>query len=169
MLDLLGGRIEFIGTIVGTVYAVGAAMQLVGGFLADRFSLKTTYVALWIFQTPLLLMVAEFNGLPLALTAAALTMAGTAILPTENLMLSKFAPPKHQGVTFGVKFVVSLGSAPLGIFLIVQVREATGEFTPLLLAMSGFSVLAVLASAILPRIPENFMPGIAGSRTAALD
>ncbi|MBO6838203.1 MAG: MFS transporter, partial [Alphaproteobacteria bacterium] len=143
MVDLLGGEIGLVGTAVGAVYAIGAVMQLVGGYLADRYRLKTIYVGLWLLQAPLLFVLAEFGGLPLGLAAVGLAMAGTAILPTENLMLSRFAPAEHQGVIFGIKFVVSFGAAPLGLFLITETRSATGEFTQLLIAY------AVAAAAVV--------------------
>ncbi|MDW3207268.1 MAG: MFS transporter [Alphaproteobacteria bacterium] len=151
MVDLLGGEIGLVGTAVGAVYAIGAVMQLVGGLLADRYRLKTIYVGLWLLQAPLLFVLAEFGGLPLGLAAVGLAMAGTAILPTENLMLSRFAPAEHQGVVFGIKFVVSFGAAPLGLFLITETRSATGEFTPLLIAYAVAAAAVVLVAMALPR------------------
>lgn len=150
MIDLLAGDIGNIGLAVGGVYAVGAAMQLVGGYLADRFPLKPTYIFLWCLQAPLLYVMAEFGGIPLGLAAVALAMAGTGILPAENLMLSRFAPADHQGVIFGVKFVVSFGAAPLGLFLLTEVREATGAFTPLLLAYAIGALVVVLVTLVIP-------------------
>lgn len=150
MIDLLAGDIGNIGLAVGVVYAVGAAMQLVGGYLADRFPLKPTYIFLWCLQAPLLYVMAEFGGIPLGLAAIALAMAGTGILPAENLMLSRFAPADHQGVVFGVKFVVSFGAAPLGLFFLTEVREATGAFGPLLLTYAAASLVVVLVTLIIP-------------------
>ena len=48
MVDLLSGQIGLVGTAVGVVYGIGATMQLVGGVLADRYSLKRVYVLLWL-------------------------------------------------------------------------------------------------------------------------
>ncbi len=155
MVDLLSGEIGLVGTAVGAVYAIGAAMQLVGGVLADRFSLKRVYLFLWLFQAPLLFVLAEYSGIPLGLAAIALAMAGTAILPAENMMLSRFAPAEHQGVVFGIKFVVSFGAGPLGLFLITQVREETGSFTALLLGYSLLAALVVIVVGLLPRQPRD--------------
>lgn len=151
MLDLLDGRIGLIGTAVGVVYIAGAIMQLIGGYLADRVSLKTVYLGFWILQAPLLLIIADQGGIPLGLAAAALTMAGAALLPTENMMLSRFAPKDHQGLVFGVKFVVSFLAAPLGVFLIKTVREETGSFAPLILGLAAVASVIVLVIAFLPR------------------
>ena len=151
MIDLLSGQIGLVGTAVGVVYAIGAAMQLVGGYLADRYPLKRIYVLLWILQAPLLFILAEYAGIPLGIAAVGLAMAGTAILPAENMMLSRFAPANHQGVIFGVKFVVSFGAAPLGIYMLTQTRDATGDFTLLLLTYAAASLFVVLVAMMLPR------------------
>jgi len=150
MLDLLGGQIGLVGTAVGVAYAIGAIMQLLGGMLADRYSLKHVYFLLWLLQAPVLFVLATYAGIPLGLAAVALTMAGSAVLAPENLMLSRFAPADHQGLTFGLKFVVSFGAGPLGLYLITVVREATGEFTALLLAYAVCAVLILGVIALLP-------------------
>ena len=67
MPELLDGRIELIGTIVGSVYAVGAISQILGGYLADRLPLKNLYLGLWIIQAPLLLLISELGGIILAI------------------------------------------------------------------------------------------------------
>ncbi len=158
MVDLLSGQIGLVGTAVGVVYGIGATMQLVGGVLADRYSLKRVYVLLWLLQAPLLFVLAEYSGIPLGLAAILLAMAGTAILPAENMMLSRFAPANHQGLVFGAKFVVSFGAGPVGLYLITQVRHSTGEFTDLLLAYSVLAVLVMLVALLLPRLPDEETP-----------
>jgi len=158
MVDLLSGQIGLVGTAVGVVYGIGATMQLVGGVLADRYNLKRVYVLLWLFQAPLLFVLAEYSGIPLGLAAVLLAMAGTAILPAENMMLSRFAPANHQGLVFGAKFVVSFGAGPVGLYLITQVRHSTGEFTDLLLAYSVLAVLVTMVALLLPRLPDEETP-----------
>jgi MFS family permease len=150
MVDVLGGQIGFVGSAVGLVYGIATIMQLVGGYLADRYSLKHVYLYLWILQAPLLYILARYGGLPLGLAAVGLTMAGMAILPAENLMLSRFAPKAHQGLVFGIKFVVSFGAAPLGLFLLTRTRESTGDFTGLLTAYAIATAFIVLVVLTLP-------------------
>lgn len=151
MVELLSGQIGLVGTAVGVVYAIGAAMQVAGGMLADRYPLKYVYLLMWLFQAPLLLILANYSGVPLGLAAIGLAMAGAAALPAENLMLSRFSPADHQGLLFGVKFVISFGAAPIGLYLVTQLREATGDFTLLLLAYSICAALAVAVITLLPR------------------
>ena len=150
MVLSLDGKIELIGTIIGIIYAVGAFTQLLGGYLADRISPKIIYVSLWFFQAPLIFLFAVSYELPLALIAGLLTIIGTSILPAENIMLSKFAPSNHQGLVFGIKYVVAFGAAPLGVYLTTISRETTGEFTYLLLGYSCIAVCAFVVTLFLP-------------------
>lgn len=150
MPELLDGRIELIGTIVGSVYVVGAISQILGGYLADRLPLKNLYLGLWIIQAPLLLLISELGGITLAILVGILTMSGTSILPSENIILSKFASKENQGLTFGIKFLVSFCAAPIGVFLITYIREMTGQFNNLIIFLSILSLFACIAILFLP-------------------
>ena len=63
-----------------------------------------------------------------AFVAAILAISGTSILPAENMMLSEYSSKNNQGFIFGVKFLISFGAAPLGVFLITYTRALTGDF-----------------------------------------
>ena len=77
-------------------------------------------------------------------------MSGTSILPSENIILSKFASKENQGLTFGIKFLVSFCAAPIGVFLITYIREMTGQFNALIIFLSILSLFACIAIFFLP-------------------
>ena len=77
-------------------------------------------------------------------------MSGTSALPTENIMLSKYASNDHQGLTFGAKFLVTFCAAPIGVYLISYFRETTGEFTNVLLTLSIAALVACISIIFLP-------------------
>jgi MFS family permease len=147
---ILDGKIELVGTIVGFVYAVGAVSQILGGYLADKCNHKLLYLSIWVVQAPLLLLIANYGGFPVALFACILTMSGTSALPTENIMLSRYASNDHQGLTFGAKFLVTFCAAPLGVYLITHFRETTGEFTYVLFTLSFAAIIACISIIFLP-------------------
>ena len=72
------------------------------------------------------------------------------ILPSENMILSKFASKKHQGLTFGIKFLVSFCAAPIGVYFITFFREMTGQFNALIISLSILSLFACIAILFLP-------------------
>ncbi|MBP5856793.1 MFS transporter [Marivibrio halodurans] len=151
MLGWLGGDISRIGFAVGAVYTAGALMQLVGGRLADRYSLKLVYFLGWLLMAPLLLAMALFGEGALFLAAIGLVVVNTSALPAENMMLARFAPAKHQGLAFGIKFVLAFGAGPIGVLLIKYGREMTGDFSALLTGLAGLAAVAVLVVLLLPR------------------
>ena len=57
---------------------------------------------------------------------------------------------QHQGLAFGVKFVLAFGAGPLGVLMISWTREATGSFSPLLTGLAVLSLVTVLAVFLLP-------------------
>ena len=146
----LAGDISRIGLAVAGVYACGAAMQLLGGLLADRFPHKWVYLGGWCVQAPMLLLMANLGEHGLYLAALLLVIVNTAALPAENLMIARFAPAAHQGLAFGVKFVLAFGAAPLGIWLIKLTREWSGDFSLLLTGLACAVALVVPVVLLLP-------------------
>lgn len=149
---LVHGDIARAGLLVGVVYAVGAAMQLAGGWLADRFPLKRVYLVCWLVQAPLIAALAALTDLPLFGVALLLVVANTGALPAENMLLARFAPEKHHGLAFGVKFILAFGAAPIGVQSIAWVVESTGSFTPLFYGLAAIALLAVVVISLLPQV-----------------
>src|SRR3546814_1653976 len=50
--DLAGEGALGIGALVALVYTAGGLMQLVGGWLADRYPLKPIYLSAFVLQVP---------------------------------------------------------------------------------------------------------------------
>ena len=118
-----------IGSIIGIIYGISGLMTLVGGFLADKFSLKKIYVIGIAAQVPCFYFIANFSGIPLIFVCLMAAMFNSSILPTENILLAKFTPERHHGLIYGFKFIVAFGSAPIAVFLISKIYEQTQEFT----------------------------------------
>ena len=122
-----------IGLILAGVYTVGGIMQIVGGYLADRYPLKPIYICVYLFQVPVLATLAGVSGLPLIAVAMLIVLLSTVGLPAENMLLARYTPMRHHSLVFGVKFVLSFGAAPLAIAFAAFVQERSGEFTWLFL------------------------------------
>ena len=120
-----------IGSIIGFIYGISGLMTLIGGFLADKFSLKKIYVIGIAAQVPCFYFIANFSGIPLIFVCLMVAMFNSSILPTENILLAKFTPERHHGLIYGFKFIVAFGSAPIAVFLISKIYEQTQEFTNL--------------------------------------
>ena len=139
-----------IGTIIGIIYTIAGLTTLVGGLMADKFSLKKIYVIGIAAQGPCFFCIAYFTGLPLIIICLIVAMFNSSILPTENILLAKFTPEKHHGLIYGCKFIVAFGSAPIAVFLISKIYEQTQEFTNLFYISSILMMLVTLAVLFLP-------------------
>jgi MFS family permease len=134
------------GVLMSIVFIAGGVMQIAGGFLADRFALKTVYLLCWSGQMIFLGLAAAVGGFGLVGVAALAVMANVAAQPAENIMLARYAPEKHHGLAFGCKFVLTFMAAPAAIQLIVLLREWTGGLGWLFgaLAVAGLLVVGLI-------------------------
>ncbi len=149
--DIAGEGASGIGIIVMLVYGVAGVVQLVGGYLADRYPLKPLYLAMFLFQVPALGMLALFSGLPLIAVATLVALLGTIGLPAENMLLARYTPQRHRSLAFGVKFVLAFGTGPLALEMVSVLQAESGEFVSLFTILAILSGVAALAAMSLPR------------------
>jgi MFS family permease len=147
---IAGDGVFGIGALVAIVYGVSGFMQVVGGHLADRYSLKAVYILLYAVQIPLLALAASAAGLPLIAVATVMATFSGASLPAENMLLSRFSPQKHRSLAFGVKYVISFGLAPLALMLVSFVYERSGGFGALFLALAALAAVVTVTGMLLP-------------------
>ena len=150
---LVGDGAFGVGVLVAIVYGVAGLMQVLGGHLADRFSLKWVYVGAIFVQVPTLWLASTLSGLPLVLIATLMVMANASSLPAENLLLAHHTPAHRHGLVFGMKFVVSFGAAPLAVSLVAFVTSRTGELSLVYVVLAVVAVTAFVAAVLLP--PER--------------
>ena len=150
--DIVGEGATGVGAMVAAVFAVSGFMQIIGGHLADRHSLRLIYVVCWFFQVVFLMLIGVTAGLGLVGFAALAVMINVASHPAENMMLARYTPRQHHGIAFGMKFVLSFTAAPVAIELIAGVREATGDFIWLFI---GLGVATLIMSLLLLALPAE--------------
>lgn len=148
--DLAGAGTFGVGAIVAGVYAVGGAMQVLGGHLADRLPLKLVYLGGFVLQVPILILVGALGGPALVAVAMATVVLASGTLPSENMLLSRYTPQHRQSLAFGLKFVLAFGSAPVAMQLVAFVQARTGEFVWLFMALAAVASIAAMAALLLP-------------------
>jgi FSR family fosmidomycin resistance protein-like MFS transporter len=153
---LIGEGAFGVGVLVAIVYAVAGVMQILGGHLADRFSLKWVYVGAILIQIPTLWLASTLTGLPLVLIATMMVMANASSLPAENLLLAHHTPTHRHGLAFGLKFVLSFGAAPLAVAMVAFVTSRTGELGLVYVLLAFAAAAALVAAVMLP--PEREAP-----------
>jgi FSR family fosmidomycin resistance protein-like MFS transporter len=147
------GDIARTGLLITAVYTLAGVMQLLGGYLADRFALRTVYLLAATLQIPALMLVAALFGAPLLVAATAAVLLSTAAMPAENMLLAHYAPARRHGFFFGVKFVLSFGAAPLAVAFVAWVASAGDGLATVFFALAALAGIAVLAGLTVPAQP----------------
>jgi len=149
--DYVDGSITRAGILVSIIYGLSALAQILGGYYADKYSLKSVYVIGWFFQIAFLICVASFTGYSVFIAVLLVASISTGILPAENMLLYKYSPEKHKGLAFGMKFVLSFGVAPISLLLISFIQERTGEFYWLFMGLAIVAVFVAIVASLLPK------------------
>jgi MFS transporter, FSR family, fosmidomycin resistance protein len=155
LAGLIGGSTLGAGGFASLVFAEGMVMPLLGGWLADRYSLKWVYVASWAVAVPIFVLAVRLFELPLFAATMAIFSLMSMVAPTENALLVRYTPGRWRATAFGAKFVLSLGVASLGVPLVAFIYDRTGDFAWLFLVLAALAALIVAAGLFLPREGER--------------
>ncbi len=153
--DLVGGSTLGIGAVVFSIYLLAGLGQLLGGWLADRWSWKRAYLVAWCIHMPMLWIAASAGGPLLVLVVFLITMAGTGAIPAEALLFARYTPARHHGLIFGLRYVLALGAAPLAIQFIAFVLERTGDFAWIYWPLGVAGCLTIAAIVLLPAVKRT--------------
>lgn len=153
----LGSTLSEIGTMgvagmVTVVYLISMGAHLLGGYLADRASAKTTYLVSYMLLVPTLFVAASIDSLVLVVVAAFAVFWNVASTAPENVLLAHYTPAKWRATAYGAKFVLALGVGALGVPLVAAVHERTGEFAWTFWILGGLAIAVCVVALWLPTI-----------------
>ena len=152
---LIDGSTLGAGGFASLVFAEGMVLPLLGGWLADRFSLKWVYVVSWAVAVPVFLATVRLFDLPLFAATMVIFSLMSMVSPTENALLVRYTPGRWRATAFGAKFVLSLGVAALGLPLVAFIYDRTGDFVWLFVVLAALAAIIVAAGVFLPRDSER--------------
>ena len=147
---LTGGTTTGAGALVSVVYLCGMGAQLLGGHLADRYSMRSLYLLAFVLQAPLLFLAAFISGAPLFVVMTTAVLFSTVAIPVENSLLSHYSPEKWRGTAFGAKFVLALGVSALSVPLVAFIHDVTGSFYWFFILLALFALIIAAMSLLLP-------------------
>lgn len=158
---LTGGTTAGAGLLVSLVYFLAMGMQLLGGHLADRLSMRNVYLSVYVLQVPLFLFAAYLSGLPLFVAVTSAVLLGTIAIPVENGLLSHYSPEKWRGTAFGAKFVLSIGVSALAVPVVAFLYSLTADFYWYFILTALLALVMASAALLLPQDK----PGVASPAT----
>lgn len=135
-LPQLAGSTLGVGILVCCVYIVGAMSQLFMGRLIDRHPLKVGFVAITLFQAPLLFAASLASGWAMIPALAALVFVIFGQITFNDGMVARYTDAGWRARVYALRYLLSFGVAASAIPL-VAAMHAHGGFSAL------FEVLAV--------------------------
>ncbi|NQV20227.1 MAG: MFS transporter, partial [Rhodospirillales bacterium] len=105
--DFAGEGALGVGALVSIVYLVSTLGQVVGGELADRFTLKWVYLGGHLLQMPAILIAIVSHNMVLVAAAAMMATMNLGAQPAENALVARLTPLAWRARAFGVKFVIT--------------------------------------------------------------
>ena len=158
-LPQLGGSTFAVGVLVCAVYVVGAMSQLVMGWIIDRQPLKVGFLAIAVFQAPLVAAAAFSTGWPMVFVAVAMIFTIFGQVTFNDGMVARYASSDWRARVYAVRYLLSFGVSAVAIPL-VAFMHAHGGFTALLEVLSLFSLLVLLGAALFPYRRDEIEPFI---------
>ncbi len=155
LVALTQGSTFGAGFFASLVFAEGMLFPLVGGWLADRYSLKWVYAASWALAAPVLLLSMHLLEVPLFAATVVVFSLISIVTPVENALLVRYTPGRWRATAFGAKFVLSLGVSALGLPLEAFIFDKTGDFAWLFAALGALAAIIAVAALFLPREGEG--------------
>jgi MFS family permease len=151
------------GALFTAIYLIAGLLQMVGGWLVDRYPLKWVYLWTYTFQVPLLFVAASAAGVPFVLAVLLAVVLNVGSLPAENCLMARYTPSRWRSSAFGAKFVLSLGVAPVAVQLVAWIQGATGGFFLLFALLAAAAAAVVVAIIALPAEAGAPAPQVAGA------
>jgi MFS family permease len=156
-LPQLAGSTLGVGMLVCAVYIVGAMAQLVMGRLIDRHPLKVGFLAVALFQAPLLFVASRVSGWPMVLVLALLVFSVFGQITFNDGMVARYTDAGWRARVYAVRYLLSFGVAAAAIPL-VAVMHAHGGFTALFRVLAGFGALVTLGAVCFPYRRDELAP-----------
>jgi MFS family permease len=148
-LPQLGGSTFGVGLLVCAVYIVGAMSQLMMGWIIDRQPLKVGFLAIAVFQAPLLAAAAFSSGWTMVFVAVAMIFSIFGQVTFNDGMVARYANSDWRARVYALRYLLSFGVSAVAIPLVAYMH-AHGGFTALLEVLSLCSLVVLLGAALFP-------------------
>lgn len=161
LVEWTGGGVMAVSSVVAAVYVAGGLMQIIGGRLADIYPLKTVYLCAFLLQIPFLFGAGILGGPVLVVVVLFMVSINAGSLPTENVLVARYAPARWRSLVFGLKFVLALGVSGLGVLLEGTFYDLTGGFYWVFTLLAAIAVVSLAIATLLPSEKPHPVPAAA--------
>ena len=139
-----------IGVFVGLVSGIASFSSILGGWMADRYSVRAIYIVFWALQIPLLFVIVSLSDYTLLVAILLVLSFMLAFAAAENMLVAQYTPFRWRAVAYGAKFVLALGVGGLTVHLAGWLFDKDGDFGTLFALFGAAAILAAAAAFVLP-------------------
>jgi MFS family permease len=129
------------------VYVLGIVGQIIGGRVADRYSLKWAYFTFFLSALPFILAAALFSNALIIPAAGMFVLFTFGMQPVENSLLAFLTPARWRSVSYGIKFAITFGVGAFAVKIVGAVQRSYGIDSVVFL-VAGFLSMVVLSIAV---------------------
>lgn len=152
---LFSERIEFLiyGLATSPAMCAGIAGQYLGGRIADRFPLVTSYLIFHAASLPAGLLIPYSSEYALFAVAALFAFFSLRMQPIENSLYAQLTPERWRSTASGLKFTLTFGIGASAVAMVEWVAPSHGfvGVYPVLAAAVGGIIAATFSLAFLHR------------------
>ncbi|MEK7819713.1 MAG: MFS transporter [Pseudomonadota bacterium] len=152
------GGLLGVSALVAGVYALSGLLQFAYGRISDTFSPNRVYTIGFLIQAPILLLAGVLDGAPLVAVAFLMLFVNAGSTTAENMLFTRYTPSRWRSLAFGLKFIVALGIATIGVRIEGWLYDATGGFRTLFTLLAGIALAGVVISLLIPAAKESPKP-----------
>jgi MFS family permease len=108
------------------VYLSGIVGQMIGGRVADRFSLKRSYLVFFLFALPCCIAMVLLRNALLIPAAGLFALFTLGMQPVENSLVAYITPAKWRSFGYGIKTTLLFGTGSFSVWILGAVEKAHG-------------------------------------------
>lgn len=135
-----------VGIFIFFIYMLAAFAQILVGSLVDRHSLAKTFLAVVIFQAPLLLLAGLLDGPATLLAALPMMFMIFGLVPINEVMVARYTSPEYRTRIYSVRYTIGFMSISAAIPVASYFHAAFDGFSELFVLLAGMSVLLTVSA-----------------------
>lgn len=139
-----------IGLAVCVTYLIAAMAQLLVGSLMDKYSLKSVFVPIALFQVPLLALAAGTHDYAMLAVAVAMMFFVFGQIPINDAMIAKYTADEWRARAYAVRYVLSFGASAVAVPMVAWAHRTYGDFHTLFFFLAALAALTTLAALVFP-------------------
>jgi FSR family fosmidomycin resistance protein-like MFS transporter len=141
---LFSERIDFLSYGLATSLAMCAGIggQYLGGRIADRFPLMTSYLLFHLASLPMVLLIPYSTEYALFAVAGLYAFFALGMQPIENSLYAQLTPERWRSTAYGLKFTLTFGIGASAVAMVEWVAPSQGF-------VGVYHVLALLVGGII--------------------